>query len=729
MAAPVSSPGDICDATGALIVKGARVPAGAAAGSVVTSDAAGNLSLQPSAGGGGAVASVFTRTGAVTAQSGDYTAAQVGADASGLATAAQAAAIAASLQKAGNLSDLASAATARTNLGLGSSAVQPAIDVIVATATGTYATDVASINAAVTAAGTGGIVYFPPGTYTADGLAPLSGQLWYGPATIIRPNASTASVVAATGLSGFTMRWLTVDGNQANSTATTAAAVYLTNSTWCQLDKVTVQNTPSANAAVILRGAVRCIIDACQISNVGYGVLLGLNHGDAYSCYGNLIRGCTIDTTANDAIFLTENLGSTGSVSVTGSVIATVVTGCTVRDFGDCGIEIGSGSVFTEVSGCTFDGISNGTGNNGILFRDAAHSNVTGCTVSNLTKTGATGVYAFNLNGANQHNSVNNVDVYNTGYGYIVNGGPGGGVIGTAATDIAFNGGIIDTTALDGIHLANVNGFSITGTQVRNAGGQGISVGGFGLSGSGCQDGTITGARIFNSSQVATGNSGIILFQATADITITGCRIGDNQGTKTQKYGVNVFDSTVTNVYVNANDLNGNLTAAFNSNSSVANGISYQQPASGQYLCAPSQYAPGTITTLSTTSATLSAVSSANVNTGAFTAPASGNVLVTAYGIYTGSSADNVSFALSAHGTVTPVVGTVITGSANSSANSIPCAIPFLIAGLTPGTSYSLDLLFAISAAGTLAFKVIGQSSTTPTGTLGAPLVMTVQAV
>jgi hypothetical protein len=45
----------------------------------------------------GAVSSVFTRTGAVTAQSGDYTAAQVGADASGAAAAAQAAAIAASV--------------------------------------------------------------------------------------------------------------------------------------------------------------------------------------------------------------------------------------------------------------------------------------------------------------------------------------------------------------------------------------------------------------------------------------------------------------------------------------------------------------------------------------------------------------------------------------------------------------------------------------------------------
>jgi hypothetical protein len=47
--------------------------------------------------GGGVISSVFGRTGVVTAESGDYTAAQVGADAAGAAAAAQAAAEAASL--------------------------------------------------------------------------------------------------------------------------------------------------------------------------------------------------------------------------------------------------------------------------------------------------------------------------------------------------------------------------------------------------------------------------------------------------------------------------------------------------------------------------------------------------------------------------------------------------------------------------------------------------------
>jgi hypothetical protein len=440
--------------------------------------------------------------------------------------------------------------------------------------TGTYATDVATVSTAITNAGTYGTLYFPYSAtaYNVDGLAPLTGQTWYGNATLQRPASSSASIVTATGINSFTMRGLTVDGNS-SSTATSNAAIYLINTTFTLLENLTVQNCPSTNNAIILRGSVRGLIDACQITSCGYGIAIGLNHADAYSCYGNVIRNTMIDTTTWDAIFLTENLGSTGSVSVVGNVIGTVVTGCTVRNFGDCGIEIGSGTVHTEVSGCAFIGISNANGNNGILFRDAQHANVTGCTVSNLTKTGSNGVYSVNLNGNNAHNSINGVDVYNCGYGYLIVGGTSPTAIGTAAQDIAINGGTIDTTAADGIQLANVAGFNITGTQIHNAGNQGISIGK--VSSTSASDGTITGARVFNSSQQTAGDAGIILFQTSADITITGCRIGDNQGaSKTQAYGIRVYDSTVTNVKITSCDLtNGGTTANFSNNSSAANGV------------------------------------------------------------------------------------------------------------------------------------------------------------
>lgn len=108
--------GDIpaADAAGTL----QPVPIGTP-GNVLTVDAGQPelLDYQAGGGGGGGVTSVFARTGNVVAQSGDYTKAQVGLG--NVANSLQ-------LVAASNLSDLTNVVTARTNLGLGTAAVQPA---------------------------------------------------------------------------------------------------------------------------------------------------------------------------------------------------------------------------------------------------------------------------------------------------------------------------------------------------------------------------------------------------------------------------------------------------------------------------------------------------------------------------------------------------------------------------------------------------------------------------
>jgi hypothetical protein len=149
---------------------------------------------------------------------------------------------------------------------------------------------------------------------------------------------------------------------------------------------------------------------------------------------------------------------------------------------------------------------------------------------------------------------------------------------------------------------------------------------------------------------------------------------------------------------------------------------------SGQYLAAPVQYAPGTATTLSTTSTTLGAVSSANVNTGTFTAPASGSVIVTATFTPTVTGSNNYSLALAAHGTVSPVLAGAVTLTLTSASLHPQQTLVFLVTGLTAGSTYNLDLLFA-TAGGTFSIVAYGQTSTTPTGTGGSPVIMTVQAV
>jgi hypothetical protein len=117
------------------------------------------------------------------------------------------------------------------------------------------------------------------------------------------------------------------------------------------------------------------------------------------------------------------------------------------------------------------------------------------------------------------------------------------------------------------------------------------------------------------------------------------------------------------------------------------------------------------------------------ISTGSFTAPASGSVLVTAnFMAYVSAGSTNMSFGLAADGTVTPMVCDNVTFT-DSAASSARMYTPvFLVSGLTPGGSYDFDLMFAV-ASGTLTVRALGSESTTPTGTLGLPVTMTVQAV
>lgn len=157
-------------------------------------------------------------------------------------------------------------------------------------------------------------------------------------------------------------------------------------------------------------------------------------------------------------------------------------------------------------------------------------------------------------------------------------------------------------------------------------------------------------------------------------------------------------------------------------------------PVSGQYLCPPTSYAPGTQTSLTTTSTTFGAVSSTNVNTGTFSAPPSGSVVVTAAFVQqTGVGADAFAFGLCNHGTTSPMVGNSVV---MKSGNSVPSPIVtlFPLGGLSPGTSYNFDLMFCTAGGGTATLTVFafGQTSTTPTlsnGGVGSPVLMTVQAV
>ena len=116
------------------------------------------------------------------------------------------------------------------------------------------------------------------------------------------------------------------------------------------------------------------------------------------------------------------------------------------------------------------------------------------------------------------------------------------------------------------------------------------------------------------------------------------------------------------------------------------------------------------------------------ISTGSFTAPPSGSVVVTASFAAKISGTANMSFGLVAHNTLTPMVCDNVSFTDSAAATARAYQVPFVVGSLTAGSAYTFDLMFATSA-NTLSVVAYGAASTAPTGTLGGPVTLTVQAV
>jgi hypothetical protein len=102
--------------------------------------------------------------------------------------------------------------------------------------------DTSAIAAAITEAGVGGAVYFPTGTYRAPGLAPLSGQRWFGPGTLKLTAGYTGDLIAISGKDRVSIDldidggWTTtLTGNPGPGLSPIANAVNITGSTRCRV--------------------------------------------------------------------------------------------------------------------------------------------------------------------------------------------------------------------------------------------------------------------------------------------------------------------------------------------------------------------------------------------------------------------------------------------------------------------------------------------------------------
>jgi hypothetical protein len=121
-------------------------------------------------------------------------------------------------------------------------------------------------------------------------------------------------------------------------------------------------------------------------------------------------------------------------------------------------------------------------------------------------------------------------------------------------------------------------------------------------------------------------------------------------------------------------------------------------------------------------------LTSSPILTNSFIAPASGAVVVDLdYAILCAAGGDETTLALTAAGTVTPVVGYVVSDTTGSGLMDKRARFPLAPGTLTPGTSYQLQLVGATAAASSTIYAY--GNTATAQGSVGAPVTMTVQAV
>jgi hypothetical protein len=439
--------------------------------------------------------------------------------------------------------------------------------------------------------------------------------------------------------------------------------------------------------------------------------------------------------TANASALITAWQTSGGWPVIVGAVNA---TGCGVRDLG------------VNASGTMTSGVCM-LGGTGVYIRDCFIQGAAGHSGAHFFGTQNTGVgpvmygvMAGNIVAASLYNCVFDGECVscvmdgNVSHDALAGHFSMGGLSGLAATPGSGNvvsgnsghgGGSTSQNFYGGIYIENNNDATVTGNVITGyAGYATLNIRG--------ASGTFTGNRL-------TGNiSSLPLYALRLNsgngvLDIAGNTFANASTGILSTSGGNQFARVRDNDFVNVAILrSGSIPAASDWSGNRQLDSSYAlltpnvTPATGPsaFLCAPNSYAPASQAVLSTTSATLTAVSSGNACTGNFFAPVSGIVVVTASLVAVVNAGVHCSFGLAASGAVSPVAGNVVTYSGSSSTGP-PLTMTFVVTGLTPGTVYNFDLLFAVAGADTLSVLALGANSTTPTGTGGAPVTMTVQAV
>lgn len=224
--------------------------------------------------------------------------------------------------------------------------------------------DTAAMATAIAAAS---LLICPPGTYLLNGdLAPKSNLVIQGagPGLTVFKLKNTASGITAvlkgTSISRFTLRDLTIDGNEANNTI--GEGLRLDGATKVTLDNVEIKECRGACTAFgSSSGAVQeLVLRHCVFAKSRVHLVEIQNRGSTN--YGNLIQGCQFDTPAfNDAAAVKAAVSVRGPIRIVGCDFQNILNNSIGILLEDDDVTLGNGAHGSVISSCRMKGTAHAT--------------------------------------------------------------------------------------------------------------------------------------------------------------------------------------------------------------------------------------------------------------------------------------------------------------------------------------------------------------------------------
>jgi parallel beta-helix repeat protein len=382
------------------------------------------------------------------------------------------------------------------------------------------ADDTTAINAAITAAGTTGVVFFPPGTYKVTGLTVSANSRLVGSgarvsALALANSANLPVLRFTTAVTQAYVGHLGIDGNKTNNTSPGG----------------------SGNQGIACEGAERLTVEHCRIFNT-YSNGIEVAEGNYCRILNNEITGAGNTTTSGSAA---------------------------IRLFGNSSVR----SNDNLIQGNYLDGNVSGIYLIGDTTLPMLRNQILGNIVVNCTGTSPAFGQDGGIAAANgQHDLViaDNVVSGNTGRGIHVFGECKGIVI---QSNTVRDCGV--TNQVSGIDVGDNDtdsGYLVSHNYVEGSGAAGIYI-------TSNRDSSFIGNVLKNNGKATALDvmvrAGIVMNDSTGagtypvqDNIISGNRCYDTQGTKTQKYGINQYTGGASSYLRNqviGNNVRDNATA------------------------------------------------------------------------------------------------------------------------------------------------------------------------